>query len=53
MAYGSRHNPLQICYAIFEGHNFSVTPGQPIPLAEMLPEIRRILRHYHKILTRP
>lgn len=53
IAYASRHNPLQICYAIFERYNFSVIPGQPIPLAEMLPEIRRILRHYHKILTRP
>jgi hypothetical protein len=49
IAYASRHNPRRICYAIFERSNSSVTPGQPIPLAEMLPEIRRVLRHYHKI----
>src|ERR1700757_717410 len=53
IAYASRHNPLQICYAIFERCDLSVTQGEPIPLGDMLPEIRRILGDYHKILTRP
>jgi hypothetical protein len=53
IAYPSRHSPLQICYAIFERSDLSVTRGEPMPLGDMLPEIRRILRHYHKILTRP
>jgi hypothetical protein len=53
IAYASRHNPLQICYAIFERSDLSVTARRPIPLADMLQEIRGILRSYNKILTRP
>jgi hypothetical protein len=53
MAYASRHNPQQICYAIFERSDLSLTPGRPVSLADMLPEIRSILRSYNKILTRP
>jgi len=53
IAYASRHNPLQICYAVFERSDRSVTAGRPIRLADMLPEIRGILRSYNKILTRP
>jgi hypothetical protein len=53
IAYASRHNPLQICYAIFERGGLSFTPGCPVPFADMLPEIRRILRRYSKIMTRP
>jgi hypothetical protein len=53
MAYMSRHNPLQICYAIFERSGLSFTAGRPVPFADMLPEIRRILRRYSKIMTRP
>jgi hypothetical protein len=52
IAYASRHNPLQICYAIFERRDLSFAPGRPVPLAEMLLEIRSILRSYNKILTR-
>jgi len=53
IAYASRHNPLQICYAIFERSGHSFTPGRPVPFADMLPEIRMILRRYSKIMTRP
>jgi hypothetical protein len=53
IAYASRHNPLQICYAIFERGGLSFTPGRPVPFADMLPEIHRILRRYSKIMTRP
>ena len=53
IAYASRHNPLQICYAIFERSGLSFAPGRPVPFADMLPEIRRILRRYSKIMTRP
>jgi RES domain-containing protein len=53
IAYASRHNPLQICYAIFERSDLSVTPNRLVRLADMLPEIRGILRSYNKILTRP
>jgi hypothetical protein len=52
IAYASRHNPLQICYAIFERRDLSFAPGRSVPLAEMLLEIRSILRSYNKILTR-
>jgi hypothetical protein len=53
IAYASRHNPLQICYAIFERSDLSFTSGRPVPSADMLPEIRTILRRYSKIMTRP
>jgi hypothetical protein len=53
IAYASRHNPLQICYAIFERSDLSFTSGRSVPFADMLPEIRRILRRYSKIMTRP
>jgi hypothetical protein len=53
IAYASRHNPLQICYAIFERSDLSFTSGRPVPFADMLPEIRTILRRYSKIMTRP
>jgi|SRR5271165_3205764 len=53
IAYASRHNPAELCHAIFERTDLSVTRDEPIHPGEMLPEIRRILRHYHKILTRP
>jgi hypothetical protein len=53
IAYASRHNPLQICCVIFERSDLSVAPRRPVRLADMLPEIRVILRSYNKILTRP
>jgi len=53
IAYSSRHNPAQICYAVFERSDLAVAQGEPIPLGELLPEIRHILRHYGKLLTRP
>ena len=35
IAYASRHNPLQICYAIFERSDLSFTSGRPVPSADM------------------
>jgi hypothetical protein len=52
IAYASRHNPVELCYAIFERTDLSVTRNEPIYLWEILAEIRRILGDYHKILTR-
>jgi hypothetical protein len=52
IAYASRHNSLQVCYAVFERSDFPIAPGREVRLADMLPEIWGIPRNYGKILTR-
>jgi hypothetical protein len=52
VAYTSRHNPQQICFAIFERPDFAFTAGTPTAFATVLPTIKGLLRQYGKILTR-
>lgn len=53
VAYVSRYNPVQTCYAIFERDDLAIAPDEPVPLAEMFPEIRTMLHRYNKIPIRP
>lgn len=52
IAYTSRHNPRQICYAIFGRPHCTFTAGPPTPLTNALPTINSFLRRYDKILIR-
>jgi len=52
IAYASRHNPRQICYAIFERADSTFTAASPTDFTSMLPMIKGLLRRYDKILTR-
>jgi hypothetical protein len=53
IAYASRHNPRQICYAVFERPDIEFTAADPTSFASMLPAIKGLLRRYDKIRTRP
>jgi RES domain len=53
VAYASRHNPRQICYVVFERPDIEFTASGSVTFADILPEIKGILRRYDKILTRP
>jgi len=53
IAYASRHNPRQICYAIFERADSAFAPGNPTAFASVLPMIKGLLRRHDKILIRP
>ena len=53
IAYASRHNPEQICYAVFERPDIRFTATDPTSFASMLPVIKGLLRRYDKILTQP
>lgn len=53
IAYASRHNPRQICYAVFERSNSVFTAETATAFASVLPTIKGLLRTYDKILTRP
>jgi hypothetical protein len=53
IAYASRHNSRQICYAVFERPDMKFTAAEPRNFASILPEIKGLLRRYDKILTRP
>jgi hypothetical protein len=53
IAYASRHDPQQICYALFERPDLKFTTTDPGSFAGMLPTIKALLRGYGKILTRP
>jgi hypothetical protein len=52
LVYASRHNPRQICYAIFERVDSTVTASGPTDFLSVLPMIKTLLRRYDKILTR-
>jgi hypothetical protein len=52
IAYTSRHNPHQVCFAIFERSDIAFTAGTPTAFSTVLPRIKRVLRQYDKILTR-
>jgi hypothetical protein len=53
IAYTSRHDPQQICYALFERRGLSFRAAPATHFGTMLPAIRALLRRYGKILTRP
>jgi hypothetical protein len=53
VAYASRHDPLQICYAIFERPEVTFHSRPATHFAALLPAIRSLLRKYDKILARP
>ena len=53
IAYASRHNSRQICYAVFERPDIGFTTSNPANFASILSEIQGILRRYDKILTKP
>jgi hypothetical protein len=48
IAYQSRHDSGEICVALFERGDFSLTAGESVPLAEMLPVIGAVLGGYGK-----
>ena len=52
IAYTSRHNPHQICFAIFERPDIAFVAGPPTAFSTVLPSIKRVLRQYDKIMTR-
>ncbi len=49
IAYASRHDPEQICVALFGRGDLSVTVvGESVPLGEMMGEVAKVLRRYGK-----
>jgi RES domain len=53
VAYASRHDPQQICYAIFERPDITFRAAPATQFSTFLPAIRALLRKYDKILMRP
>jgi hypothetical protein len=53
VAYMSRHNARQLCYAIFERSDVAFSAGDTVALASILFQVKQLLRRYGKILTRP
>ena len=53
VAYTSRHDPQQTCYAIFERPDVTFLAAPTTQFATLVPTIRVILRRYGKVLTRP
>jgi RES domain len=53
IAYASRHDPQQICYAVFERPDVTFHAATASHFSTLLPTIRALLRRYGKILTRP
>ena len=52
IAYQSRHDPRQICYAIFEKPDLIFTVEPPLPLLDQLPTVAAILSEYGKSVAR-
>jgi hypothetical protein len=52
IAYASRHDPQQICYAIFERLDVAFGQAPATHFSTILPAIRPLVRRYGKILTR-
>jgi len=50
IAYLSRHDPTQLCYAIFEPAEPIFDATEPTPFATMMPRIRAILSGHGKML---
>jgi hypothetical protein len=50
IAYLSRHDPKQICYAMFEPAEPLFDAADPTPFATMMPRIKAILANHGKIL---
>jgi hypothetical protein len=47
IAYASRHDPEQICVALFERADISLTvASDSIPLTQLLPDVAAVLRRY-------
>jgi len=53
IAYASRHDPQQICYAVFERPDVTFRAEPATHFSTLLPSIRGLLHRYGKILTRP
>jgi len=54
IAYASRHDPDQLCVALFSRPDIAITfAGGSVPLAEILPEVAAVLRRYGKGLDDP
>lgn len=53
IAYESRHDPRQICYAIFERPDLEFAVEPPVPLLGQLPALALILSDYGKSVARP
>jgi hypothetical protein len=53
IAYQSRHDPGEICIAIFERPDLALVAGQPTNLLEMLPTLANLLGSYGKSITNP
>jgi hypothetical protein len=53
IAYVSRHDPQQICYAIFERPDLSFEAGPTTQFTAIQPEIKALLKQYSKIMIRP
>jgi hypothetical protein len=52
IAYASRHNPQQICFAVFERAGLAFTTSPTTGFTEMASVIADLLRRYDKIMTR-
>jgi hypothetical protein len=50
IAYASRHDPEQLCYALFESGDVSFKAAPAVPLAERFAEIQARRHQYAKIL---
>jgi hypothetical protein len=53
IAYRSRHDPREICYAIFERPTLTLLAGSPIALLDQLPDLAAILGGYGKSIAKP
>jgi hypothetical protein len=53
IAYQSRHDPREICLAIFERPGLRFTAGVPVPLLDQLPNLTATLSEYGKSVAIP
>jgi hypothetical protein len=49
----SRHDPREICLAIFERPGLRFTAGAPVPLLDQLPNLAALLGEYGKSIAIP
>jgi hypothetical protein len=53
IAYQSRHDPGEICVALFERPDLALVPDPPINLLDMLPTLANLLSSYGKSVCIP
>lgn len=51
IAYQSRHDPGEVCLALFERPSLGLTHGPPVPLLEQLPTVAPLLSGYGKSIS--